>query len=105
MAGELQSLPMQFGGEVDQIVFAETLPVDGRRLGGEGLGWPGLLARNRGRWNRTLLDRPYRLACDAIKHIQESGLVRCDHRLDAFSIHCDVTQNWRRGCVVLPNIV
>src|SRR5580704_2804544 len=67
--GQFDRLLAQFRCEIDQVVFADALPVNGRRLSGEGLRRPGFLARNGRLRYGTLLDGPYRFAGHPIEHI------------------------------------
>jgi hypothetical protein len=64
---DVERLPAQLRREIDQILLAHALEIDRRGPCRERLGFRGPFAGNVGGWNRTVLDRPDRLAGDAIE--------------------------------------
>ncbi len=97
-------LGAHFRREVDQVVrnFDEVARVSGR-LGGERLRGRGLLAGHIGLRHRTFLDRPDRLAGDAIEHIKERFLAGQGDGFDGLAIDIDVGQDGRGGKIVVPD--
>ncbi len=88
--------------QIDQILVAHALNVDRRGFGRKRLRLRCALARNaRGR-HRLLLDRPDRLAGDAIEHIDKGLLSHLRDRLDAIPVDIDVDQVRRGRRVVIP---
>ena len=69
-----QGLVVQLGREIDQDIGRDAVARIGRRLGGERLGRRVPLAGDVAFFNRSLFDRPDRLAGDAIEHIEEALL-------------------------------
>ena len=69
--------------------------------------WLGLrcaFAGHARRRHRLFLDRPHRLAGDAIEHVDERLLGHLRHRLDRLSADGDVDQGWRRRRCRNPTI-
>jgi hypothetical protein len=95
----------QLRAEVDQIVDGDALAIERRRLGREWLGRRVPLAGDRALRDRSLLDRPDRLARRAIEHVRE-GLLRHDgDRLDRPAVHHEINEQRRRRRVVVPQPV
>ena len=78
---------------------------NGARLCRERLRRPGLLAGHVALRHRTLLDRPERLAGHAVEHIQETGLARVRHGVDAAAVVAHGDELRRRHVVEIPEIV
>ena len=78
---------------------------NGAGFGRERLRRPGLLARHGALLDRPLLDRPQRLAGDAIEHEQEAVLGGQRHGVDRLAVVLDGDQLRRRGEVVVPQVV
>src|SRR5450432_2708345 len=72
---------------------------------GNGWGLRRALAGNARRRHRLLLDRPHRLAGDAIEHIDKSLLCYLRHRLDRLSRHGDIDQVECGRRIVIPQPV
>jgi len=88
-------LGAQFRRVVEQIVGDfELIAGVGGRFGWKRLGRRGLLTRNVGLRNGTLLDRPDRLARHAIENIQEGFLARQRDGFDGLSVDVDVRKDW-----------
>ena len=83
----------------------ERLTRERRRLGREGLrgrrDFAGHLALRHG----PLLDRPQRLAGQALEHVEESGLAGLRHDVDGAPVVADGQQLGRGREVVVPEIV
>ena len=78
---------------------------NGAGLVGNGCVFDGALAGHVGRRHRPLLDRPHRLAGDAIEHVDEGLLGDLRDRLDALAVDGDVDQVGRGRQVVVPQAV
>src|SRR4029450_1611355 len=80
---DLQRLPTQLWRQVDDVLLAHALDVDGGRAGGELLSFACALAREAGGGHRTILDWPYRFARDALKRVDKGLLGDLGHCLNA----------------------
>jgi hypothetical protein len=80
---DLQRLPAQLWCQVDDVLLAHALDVDGCRSSGERLSFGRTLAREAGGGHRTILDWPYRFARDAVEHVDKGLLTDLGHGLDA----------------------
>ena len=89
-----------------QIVDREFLAAERRRIGRKWLRRPRLLARDVGlRGHGPFLDRPDRLAGDAIEDVQKPRLAGHRHDIDVAPVVPDRRELWRRRVVVVPEIV
>ncbi len=103
---DLERLGPELRREVDQVVFAHALTVERRRFRRERLGLRHSLARDRALpGDRTLLDRPHRVAGRPVEDVGEGGLRHLGDRLDQATPNDDVDQVRRRGDVVVPDAV
>ena len=100
---DLQSFRPQRRREVDHEVFRHALALERGRLGGEGLRRRIPLSRQRALLDRTLFDRPHRLAGLAIEHKHPTLLGRLRNRRDPLAVDRDVDQHRRAGDVVIPD--
>ena len=91
--------------EVDDVGFEKPLPLERRRLGGEGLRRRVPLARHRALLDRPLFDRPHRLAGPAIEDEHPALLGRLRDGLDRLSVDRDVREDRRARDVVVPDAV
>ena len=101
----LHGPPAEFGGEVDEVVDADALPVERRRLRRERLGGRGHLAGHVRLRHRPLLDGPHRLAGGAVEHVEERLLARLRDRLDLTPVDGDVDEDGGVGEVEVPHVV
>jgi hypothetical protein len=102
---DIARLLMNLRRGVVQIVVSHALNVERRRFGGKWLRPGGAFAGDaRGR-HRPFLDRPHRLAGDAVENIDEGLLGHLRDRLDALSADADIDQIGRGRRVVIPQPV
>ena len=102
---ELERFGAQRRREVDQVVNPDSLPVERNRLGGEGLGRAGLLARHGRLRHGPFFNRPDRCAGFAIQDEEERLLGWLGQRLDAAAVQRHVEQDGRAREVVVPQAV
>src|SRR6185436_3587363 len=91
--------------ERNHVGIDETLMIESRGPGGERLRRRRLFTGDRRLRDRSLLDRPYRLAGPAIEYVDEPLLADLHHGIDPPSIHRDRAQRRRRREVVVPQTV
>src|SRR6185369_927537 len=101
----LKRLLLQRRSEVDQIVHADTLPVERWRLCRERLGWRSPLGLDIGLFYGTLFDRPDRLPRDSIEDVCKGLLRKLDHRADGLSVDIDIQQDRMRRHVIVPDVM
>ena len=87
------------------VVDTERLPSERRRVRRIGLRRPALFARHVGLRHRTFLDRPDRLAGDAVEHVEPRGLARHDDDVAIAPVVADRDQLRRRAGVEVPEVV
>src|SRR6516225_7860086 len=88
--------------EVDQVIDGDAIAGVGWRLRGEGLRRRIPLARRVAFLHRAFLDRPDRLAGDAIEYIKEALLTGLSDYLHGLALDGDVGQDRRRRDVHIP---
>ena len=98
-----QAFRLELRREVEHVLRQESLPLDRRRPGGEGLRRRIPLARHRAFLDRPLFDRPHRLAGLAIEHEDEALLGRLRDRRDLPAVDGDVDEDRRARHVVIPD--
>ena len=103
--GDANRFFAQLRREVDQVVDGDALQVERRRLRRKRLRRGVPLARHVALRYGPLLDRPDRLAGDAVEHVGERLLARLRNRLDLASVDGDVEQVAGGGEVVVPEAV
>ncbi len=87
------------------VVDREGVPHVGFRLGRVRLRRPAFLTRHLRLRHRPFLDRPDRLAGDAVEHVEPSGLVRGDDHVAVAAVVTDGGQLRRRAPIEVPEIV
>ena len=87
------------------VGYRERLPAEGRNDGGEGLGWPRLLAWNVGLRHLSFFDRPQRLARHAVEDVEETRLPSHRDGVHALAVAAHLDQLRRSGVVVIPEVV
>jgi len=91
--------------KIDQVLFGNSLPVERRGLGREGLGGRRPFFAGGGLRYRTFYDWPDRFATDSIEHKDKAMLGYLRKRFDVPAENCDIRQYWRGRWIVVPDIV
>ncbi len=96
---------LQLRRKIEGVVKRHALRAECGRLGRKRLRRRRLLSGNIARGHRALLDRPHRLACNAIEHECEAFLGELHDGVDLFSVDRDGRQHRRRRQIVIPQAV
>ena len=96
---------LQLGREIERVVERHALLRERGRPGRHRLRRPGLLALDVARRHRPFLDRPHRLAGDAIEHEREPLLGQLHDGVDRPAVDANRDEVRRRRVVVVPQAV
>ena len=99
---DLQGFLTKLGREVDDVVFADSLSIERRWLGGERLSRRRSLSRYGGLGNGTFFNGPDGFPRDPVKDIGEALFADLGNGLDGPAIHLDVHQIGSGGQIPIP---
>src|SRR5689334_20998901 len=105
MAHDLERLSLQFRREVDEIVIAQTLRLEGRGPRGKGLCRSGLFAWHIRLRYALLFDRPDGLAGHAVEYECKAALRNLRDGWNPAAFDGDIDEHGRRGQIVVPDVV
>src|SRR5688572_19018242 len=103
--GDLDGFGLERWSQVEQVLLADALSIEGRGLRRKWLGGAGSLLRHVRLWDRPLLDRPDRLAGLPIEDEKKGVLRRLRDGLDRAAIEGHIEQDRRARQVPVPDVV